>query len=82
MELRPIQIQIDYEKEEDRLKNILERCNKRIKFLSAVATRLNFSRCLDKNPRYVHFCGHGASSDLGDSLIFEDDCGASDQVNC
>ena len=50
--------------------------------MSTVATKRSFSMSLDKNPRYLHFCGHGVKSDKGDSLIFEDDCGASDTVTC
>lgn len=90
---RPIFNEIDIINELKTLQEILPESKREIKFMKSSASLDKIGVIFDRNPRAIHFCGHGvknseenfglvSNEEDGDFLIFEDQFGGADFVSC
>lgn len=90
---RPIFNEIDINNEVKTLQEILPESKREIKFMKSPASLDKIGVIFDRNPRAIHFCGHGvknneenfglvANEEVGDFLVFEDQFGGADFVSC
>lgn len=90
---RPIFNEIDINNEVKTLQEILPESKREIKFMKSPASLEKIGVIFDRNPRAIHFCGHGvknneenfglvANEEVGDFLVFEDQFGGADFVSC
>ena len=87
----PIVWEIDYMREVEAIRNVLQDLTCEVKFMSSVASLDSITSNLSKNPCIIHFCGHGVQNNQknfgawsrpgdGDCLLFEDKCMKSEYV--
>lgn len=93
--LQPLLWDIDFEKDQRHVENILSTITYPVKYASSMASIGSFATILNKKPMILHFCGHGVENTKvlegldkeeefvnNDYLLFEDKYGRAEVVSC